>query len=854
MDVTGGEATVSGGKVKTLNVKTTNTTTDSARVTGGEVEAMNVQSGKAAVSGGTVGTLNMTTGTTTVSGGTITTELDMLNGTTNISGGTVAHLDMHNGTTTVSGGEVTTMDVTGGSATVSNNGDVTALNVTGGEATVSGGKVKTLNVETNNAETDSARVTGGEVEAMNVQSGKAAVSGGTVGTLNMTTGTTTVSGGTITTALTANGGTLNLTSGTANSVTVGGGTANLNGGTVNGMTVNGGEAAVSGGNVTDTMTVNSGTANLTSGTVNGMTVNGGTANVTGGTINTTLNVNGGTTELGAATLTDLIINGVDADVKLTVDLKDVDVALEKGTLDMNGKTATFDGAHELTVGTEHVVFDLDDDEPLGGRITVNGSNQLTYLPTATWTGHSGYYLAGWSLDTNPGSTYQAGTNAGVPLASADKINPQFRMYGDTDTGTTVDATVSGGGDTGGGSAGGGSGSTGGGSTGGGSGSTGGGSAGDTSGASTLSISGTKRGNTVTLKEISSADIEALDVDEEIKIDLSGSGAEVTSVALTKTTVENIAASEADALTIVLPNADVALDALALDSVSRQASGSTIQMTVLTGSAAERTMNTQQREAVAGLDNPFVVDATITSAGRTISSFAGGTASLTVSVGEANRVVVWYVDANGAKSEVASNYDGENVTFVAEHFSHYVIERMGRWFVDVATSDYYYDAVKWALARNITGGTGDDQFSPGLECTRAQMVTFLWRAAGSPKPASNTNPFIDVASNSYYYNAVLWAVENGITNGIGDGRFGPDVSCTRGQVVTFLLRAVGTALTETRDDPFTDVAEGAYYYNAVLWAVENGVTNGIGDGRFGPDAPCTRGQIVTFLYRAYQQNT
>ena len=169
------------------------------------------------------------------------------------------------------------------------------------------------------------------------------------------------------------------------------------------------------------------------------------------------------------------------------------------------------------------------------------------------------------------------------------------------------------------------------------------------------------------------------------------------------------------------------------------------------------------------------------------------------------------------------------------------------FRDVKQSDYYYDAVKWAVEKGITEGTGANIFSPNASCTRAQMVAFLWRAAGSPAPKSAANPFKDVGANDYYYAAVLWAVENGITSGTGADTFAPDATVDRGQTVTFLHRAAGSPLAG--NSGFSDVSDGAYYAKAVAWAAENGITGGTGNGKFSPNADCTRGQIVTLLYRA-----
>ena len=171
------------------------------------------------------------------------------------------------------------------------------------------------------------------------------------------------------------------------------------------------------------------------------------------------------------------------------------------------------------------------------------------------------------------------------------------------------------------------------------------------------------------------------------------------------------------------------------------------------------------------------------------------------------------------------------------------------FADVSADAYYYEAVKWAADKGITGGIGDSLFAPNQSCTRAQIVTFLWRAAGSPEPSALSD-FTDVPSDKYYAKAVAWAVENGITNGTTDTTFGPDETCTRAHGVTFLSRAAGTN-TASGNSNFADVDVNAYYASAVKWAVDNGITNGISSSLFGPDSSCTRAQIVTFLYRMYQ---
>lgn len=170
------------------------------------------------------------------------------------------------------------------------------------------------------------------------------------------------------------------------------------------------------------------------------------------------------------------------------------------------------------------------------------------------------------------------------------------------------------------------------------------------------------------------------------------------------------------------------------------------------------------------------------------------------------------------------------------------------FVDVAENDYYYDAVLWAITEGVTGGTSATTFSPEMVCNRAQMVTFLWSAAGSPK-VEGTMPFTDVAADAYYYDAVVWAVSEGITGGTSATTFSPDQACTRAQMATFLWNSFGSPVVNYLN-PFTDVTVGDYYYNAVMWAVSEGITGGTSATTYSPDALCQRCQIVTFLYHAY----
>ena len=218
--------------------------------------------------------------------------------------------------------------------------------------------------------------------------------------------------------------------------------------------------------------------------------------------------------------------------------------------------------------------------------------------------------------------------------------------------------------------------------------------------------------------------------------------------------------------------------------------------------------------------------------------------------EVAKVIV--TDKNGKTVEVKANADGTYSFTQPDSSVKIEVVYQAKTpaqpdFADVSREHFAYDAVKWAQEKGITGGIGDNRFGTNLPCTRGQIVTFLWRAAGSPEP-KNADGFSDVSESSYYAKAVAWAVENGITAGTGDGKFSPEDICTRAQSVTFLFRAAKASADGTPD--FRDVAGDAYYAEAVKWAADNGITNGIGNGLFGPDNTCTRAQIVTFLWKLY----
>lgn len=236
-----------------------------------------------------------------------------------------------------------------------------------------------------------------------------------------------------------------------------------------------------------------------------------------------------------------------------------------------------------------------------------------------------------------------------------------------------------------------------------------------------------------------------------------------------------------------------------------------------------------------------------------SARSGSTVTVTVTPDSGYKLGELVVtDRDGKKLELTDKGNGQYMFTMpsgkVEVAAEFVKEVEVSPFADVATDAYYYDAVKWAVNKGITNGVSETLFGPDQACTRAQIVTFLWRAAGSPEPKSGSS-FADVAADAYYAKAVAWAVENGITKGTSETTFHPDETCTRAQGVTFLYRALGKLAAAQAG--FTDVAADSYYADAVNWAAENGVTKGISETLFGPDGSCTRAQIVTFLYRAYQ---
>ena len=334
-----------------------------------------------------------------------------------------------------------------------------------------------------------------------------------------------------------------------------------------------------------------------------------------------------------------------------------------------------------------------------------------------------------------------------------------------------------------------------------------------------------------------------------EIDLSGTKSGITDVTLPTDAVKKIVDSDVVSLTVKLPDVTVSFDDKALAAVAEQSSGADLSLSVNVGTANNSNLTDAQKNAITGARELSVIEVSLSSNGEKISNFNGGSVTIDVPFQWSMKGLLraYYIDENGNKSAIDVTYKNGVATLVLNHFSTYVVEAVDALsFTDVSAKAYYFDAVAWAVKNKITSGQSDTLFAPDASCTRAQMVTFLWRVNGSPEPTVTELPFTDVAADAYYAKAVLWAVENGITTGTSDTTFDPDGVVTRAEAVTFLWRSAGNPAAEGK--LFADVESTKYYAEAVRWAVANGVTKGVSDTSFAPGSACTRAQIVTFLYR------
>lgn len=382
--------------------------------------------------------------------------------------------------------------------------------------------------------------------------------------------------------------------------------------------------------------------------------------------------------------------------------------------------------------------------------------------------------------------------------------------------------------------------------------------------SSVQVNVTVSGSTATVSRIDSAQLNTIAggnvKTSMVTIDLSGLDKPIYTVNLPTDTVKEIAKAAGDedndtkGLTIKLSNAEASFDAAALDELQKQA-GRQISLTI--AKASPSTLNARRKDAVGSAP---VYDLTMKSGNKSITDFNGGymTVSLPYKLErgqEPSGITVYYLDSSGNIHACETMYDvrTETVIFTTGHLSLYFVgyeqkTEAENLFADVPSSAYYYDAVAWAIEKGITSGTSAVTFSPNASCTRAQLAVFLWRAAGSPEPQSSESRFVDVQPDAYYHKAGLWALEQGITSGTSETTFSPDAAVTRAQTVVFLYRAAGSP-EASGSNPFEDVRADAYYANAVQWAVSKGITSGTSATMFSPNSNCTRAQIMTFLYRA-----
>lgn len=296
---------------------------------------------------------------------------------------------------------------------------------------------------------------------------------------------------------------------------------------------------------------------------------------------------------------------------------------------------------------------------------------------------------------------------------------------------------------------------------------------------------------------STVKVENVDVDKLVtdngdkktaEIDLSGTKSGITDVTLPTDAVKEVAASEAESLTVKLPDVTVSFDDKALAAVAEQSSGTDLSLSVNVGAANNSNLTDAQKNAITGARELSVIEVSLSSNGEKISNFNGGSVTIDVPFQWSMKGLLraYYIDENGNKSAIDVTYKNGVATLVLNHFSTYVVEAVDALsFTDVSVKEYYFDAIAWAVKNAITEGVNDTIFAPGASCTRAQMVTFLWRAAGNP--AADGKLFADVESTKYYAEAVRWAVANGVTKGVSDTSFAPGSACTRAQIVTFLYR-------------------------------------------------------------------
>lgn len=363
------------------------------------------------------------------------------------------------------------------------------------------------------------------------------------------------------------------------------------------------------------------------------------------------------------------------------------------------------------------------------------------------------------------------------------------------------------------------------------------------------------GDTATVSKINTKDVSEKN---DLVLNVTDGAKDVTGAKLPVSDLKTIADAKVPNTTVKLSDASASLDLNALKAALKAAKGSTLDIRVLTGAAAEKKLSDAQKSALGDAKNGAAVYVEISSNGKAITDLATGKLTVTAPYkwdGKGS-VQAWQMDENGKLTSVPVSCKDNVATLTLTAPGAILLGTTDaqvdtpaetKTFADVPANAHYKKAVDWAVENGITSGTNETTFAPDATCTRAQTVTFLWRAAGSPEPTKQDNPFTDVKADAYYYKAVLWAVEKGITSGTTATTFAPDATVSRAQVVSFQYRLAGAPKVEGTN-VFTDVPANAYYRDAVLWAAQNGITSGTTATTFAPNAGCTRSQIVTFLYR------
>lgn len=390
---------------------------------------------------------------------------------------------------------------------------------------------------------------------------------------------------------------------------------------------------------------------------------------------------------------------------------------------------------------------------------------------------------------------------------------------------------------------------------------------------TVHVSASVSGSTAEVKEIKSAELDKIGTDSAVVIDLSGLNKGVTGVTLSTDTIDSICKTEADGVTIKLPNAELRVDRQTLAAVTEQAAGSKLRLVVEPDSTARNTMTAAQKSTLAGMKNAAALEAYFVSNDTRIHDFKGGSVELSIPYRAEGAIRAWFLKEDGTREPVSARYDKENAQLILHHFSHYVIEELDSSaaytvcakddscplgaFGDLTAAAWYHDGVHYCLENGLMRGVSGGKFLPDGSTTRAQLVTILWRLEGSPETTGAVR-FGDTAGGAWYTEAVRWAAGCGVVKGYDNGRFGPNDAVTREQMAAILYRYAQhkgydvSAGNDTNILSFDDAfAVSEYAIPAMQWACGSGMVRGIaqkGGMLLAPRDTTTRAQTATLLMR------